>query len=400
MRNLFCALCLTLLSIAGYAHNESPVPYRLVDATIQYQAPALITFESRWQDGDNPLNQFRIKRITHLNYDTHPLKPLLLTASFNATLEHYALSSTGRYQDSFEATLALAGFDVWIVEDRIFTSDPSDCDWLDCSIMGTWGLELRGRDIEFTRQLIQHATHVANPVIGGVTGGGMAAIAAVNANNTHYRALFSTAGLYSTDEAIRQHNQAACDSFYDQIDAGNLYRDSLGGLDVLIAAARDFPDSTSAADPSVSNYQFVVNVLTSPGGLGFLAFTPTYRFAAPTATLDDYQYMKADMFFKDSEYFGTLVSNNHFANLNCSIAGDRTFTHDLNKFTGDVLFLGGGESQAPLEIDTASLFEQANVQVIVDPADGGEADNYLVDYSLRQEVLDQPLINWLQQQYD
>ena len=53
----------------------------------------------------------------------------------------------------------------------------------------------------------------------------------------------------------------------------------------------------------------------------------------------------------------------------------------------------------PLQIDNLPLFARANVQVISDPEDGGEADNYLVDVEWRRQVLDEPLLNWLAQQY-
>ena len=398
---LLCLLCLALLPAAAYSYNQNHSRYHLIDASFQHQAPALFAIETRWQDGDETLNQFRIKRLVSLKPHVRYHQPILMVAPFNATLEQYALTSSGNYQDSFEAQLALAGFDVWIIEDRIFTGDPADCDGLvDCSVMGTWGLGLRNQDIEFARSLLQHATHENRPIIGGTTGGGMAAIAAINANPDHYRALFSTGGLYSADEEIRAHNQLSCDNFRTEISEGILYRDALGGLDVLIAAARDYPEEISAVDPSVSNYQFIVNILTGSGALGFLAFTPSYRFAAPNETLDDYKYMNAEVFYQDTQTFGKLVSHSHFADIKCSIAGERTFTGHLDQFKGNVLFLGGGSSMAPLEIDNAKLFTQAVVQVIVDPTDGGEADNYLVDYSFREEVLDQPLINWLQQQYD
>ena len=84
----------------------------------------------------------------------------------------------------------------------------------------------------------------------------------------------------------------------------------------------------------------------------------------------------------------------------CSIAGDPTYTQWLGDFTGDVLFLGGGAGMAPLQQDNATLFvNAASVDVIVDPVDGGEGDNFLVDFEDRQLRLDNPLLDWLDNQY-
>lgn len=398
--SLICLLAFPALLQASPFHLS---PYKLVDVTVYSQTPELLSIESQWQYGDNELNHFRIKRILNRNNifkPFKPFKPILFVAPFNATLEHYTLSSTGDYRDSIEAQLSLAGYDVWIVEDRMYTGAPEDCEQrYDCSVIGTWGLASRSQDIELTRQLIKHATGVSNPVIGGITGGGIAAMAAVNAHPENFRALFSTGGFYSQDETIRDYNRTTCELFRAAVEAGDYYRESLGGLEMLIVLARNDPDGISPFDPSVTNYQLVVNLLTGAGMLGFLSYTPEYRFAAPTATLDDYKYMNAELFYEDSHYFGTLVSHSHFSDIYCTIAGDDSFINQLKYFKGNALFLGGGHGMTPLQIDNLPLFARANVVVISDPEDGGEADNYLVDLEWRQQVLDGPLLKWLSRQY-
>ena len=393
----FLTCCLLVIPTALFAFPFSH--YQLIETSYQFKKPGILTTTWRWQDGTNELNQFRIKRVRNFrSFRRH--QPFLFVSPFNVTLEKYSLTTTGQYRHSIEAQLALAGFDVWIVEDRVYTAPETDCQQrYDCSVMADWGFNLRTKDIEFTRSQMALTTGVTNPVIGGITGGGVAALAAVNAHPEKYRAVFSTGGFYSEEPTIQTFNQQSCDLFRKAIANGDYYRDSLSGFDTLINLAKNDPDAPSPSNPSLSNYQFVVDLLTSAGALGFLAYTPDYRFAAPNETKTDYKYMNAALFFEDTTNFGTLVSHNHFTDFYCSIAGERTYMSQLDQFTGNVLLMGGGQAMAPLQVDSKALFPQARVRIIIDPSNGGEADNYLVDFDWRQEVLDQPLLQWLASQY-
>ena len=397
MRKLIAATIMMFAGVGAQAHSD----YELVSSQFTFEAPSITTLEMRWQAGDNPLNQFRIKRVLDAKAWFKPKKPVLFISPFNVTSDHYTLSSTGEYQHSLEAQMALAGYDVWIVEDRVYTEDPALCESeYDCSVVSDWSFDVRFQDIELARHFIYWVTGVKDPVIGGITGGGMVSIALVNEYPQAFRGLFSTGAIYSLDPDTVAKNQMECDNFHALIADGIGYADALFGLTPLVEAAKNDPDGPSFAAPGLTNLQFLVLLLGTPGGLGAASLTPNYSFATGLPDLSDFAYMNKDVFYEDYYYFGGLASNRHFADIVCSIAGDPTYTQWLGDFTGDVLFLGGGAGMALLQQDNATLFvNAASVDVIVDPVDGGEGDNYLVDFEDRQLRLDNPLLDWLDNQY-
>ena len=393
-------LC-TLLSIMVLVTSASGTPPHLVDVDVDFPAPRIVRTTLVFQEGQNPLNRFTIQRVRKVSLGKQ--QPFLLLSPFNASLAHYELRTGSRYTDSFLGNLAENGIDVWALEDRFHRGPASSCEpdsRNDCSIMATWELRQRVTDAEFTRQLILAATGGVNPVIGGNTGGGFAALAVINAYPTHYRGVYASGSIFSHDPAVRARNRAFCQAFAAQLATGQIFFDGLSQFIPIVAAARTAPDDPSPFAPGLTNFQFLISLLATPGVLGPNAFSDTYIFAAGNVGAGTLTYMNAQVFYKDFETFGTLISVQHFADISCGLAGDTTHTHNLAAFPGAVKLLGTGQALGSMLQDTAALFTSASsVEVVINPHDGGEADNFLVDDALRRQLTDNQLIPWIKAQF-
>ncbi|WP_422381262.1 hypothetical protein [Marinicellulosiphila megalodicopiae] len=396
MRKINLISSIATLCFVSLSAMAQPV---LIDEFKTKEGPLTIV-EQNWQDGDNVLNQFSTKQIKreHKNKYKHKHKKALpiviLASSFNVTIDHLSISSTGKYLDSFEAVLAKAGFEVWVIEDRMLFGDASICEQNDCSIMQTWGLDQRVEDIKWLKD---HVINAGNQevVVGGITGGGMAAIATVNRYPDDFVGVFSTGALYSNDIETQIHNMQSCDDFKMAQSQGVDYLNVLEGFDPVISLARYYPEQDSPIFMGLTNKQTLLTILGVPGFLGKNAYSASYVFGLAKTDLSDFKYVDIELFYRDYDTFGHLASVQHHLDINCAFTGERTFTDQLEYFNGDVLLLGGGGAMTPMLVDTGDLFTQANVKVVNNPIDGGEADNYLIDSQIRKKILDRKIIKWI-----
>jgi pimeloyl-ACP methyl ester carboxylesterase len=391
------SLILVMFSVT----SASAATPHLVDVDVDFPAHGIFRTTLVFQEGQNPLNRFTMQRVRKVSLVKQ--RPLLLLSPFNASLGHYELSTGGSYTESFIGNLAENGIDVWGLEDRFHRGTADSCEagrGNDCAVMATWDLHKRVEDAEFTRQLILAATGGVKPVIGGNTGGGFAALAAINAYPTHYRGVYASGSIFSNDPAVQARNRVFCEAFEAQLAAGQIFFDGLSQFTPIVAAARAAPNDPSPFAPGLTNFQFLVSLVSTPGLLGPNAFSDSYVFAAGNVGAGTLTYMNAHVFYSDFETFGTLISVQHFADISCGMADDTTYTGNLAAFKGAVKLLGTGQALGPMLQDTAALFTSASsVDVVINPQDGGEADNFLVEDALRKQLTDNQLIPWIKAQF-
>lgn len=391
----------SLIAVMCAVTGASATPPHLVSVDVDFPAQGMVRTTLVFQEGQNPLNRFTVQRVRKVVLGQQ--RPFLLLSPFNASLQHYELSTRSTYKDSFIGNLAAHGIDVWALEDRLHPGTADACEpgsGNDCSVMATWGLHKRVEDATFTRQLILAATGGVQPIIGGNTGGGFAALAAVNAHPAHYRGVYASGSIFSNDPSVRARNQAFCHTFTAQLAAGEVFFDGLSQFTPIVAAARTAPDDPSPLAVGLTNFQFLLSLLSTPSVLGPNAFSDAYIFAAGDVESGALTYMQAEVFYRDFETFGTLISVRHFADIACGLAGDRTHTDNLAAFQGAVKLLGTGQALGPMLQDTAALFTSASsVEVVINPHDGGEADNFLVADARRKHLTDHQLIPWIKAQF-
>ena len=249
----------SLIPVLLAVTSASATTPHLVDVDVDLPAHGIVRTTLVFQEGPNPLNRFTMQRVRKVAL-VHQ-RPLLLLSPFNASLEHYALRTGASYTESFIGNLAENGIDVWALEDRFHRGAAHACEagrGNDCAVMGTWGLHKRVADAEWTRQLILAATGGVTPVIGGNTGGGFAALAAINAHPTHYRGVYASGSIFSNDPAVRARNRAFCEASEAQRAAGEMFFDGLSQFTPIVAAARTAPDEPSPFTSGLTNFQFLV----------------------------------------------------------------------------------------------------------------------------------------------
>ena len=261
--------------------------------------------------------------------------------------------------------------------------------------MSQWGLAQRVEDaMWFIEQVVKPKSK--QPVyIGGLTGGGMAAIATVNRYPDQFDGIFSTGALYSNDINTQIHNMQSCDDFKARLDQGQVSMDVLAEFIPVVQLAQMQPEQASPIIPGATNLQALVTILGVPGFLGKNALSPNYVYALANADQTQFEHIDTQLFFDNFATFGQIASVQHHIDISCAFTGERTFTDNLQAFTGDVLLLGGQFGMLPMLEDTGALFEQANVQYKAVPLNGGEADNYLLPFKQRKQALDRPIIRWI-----
>jgi hypothetical protein len=79
--------------------------------------------------------------------------------------------------------------------------------------------------------------------------------------------------------------------------------------------------------------------------------------------------------------------------VDCSLAGDRTFTADLGDFEGPVFMVADGRGFGAMVDDTASLLERAEVTIHHHPDFGHQDVYFATDH---RELLERPLLRWLE----
>ena len=372
--------------------------YQLVSISFDRPAPKVLKIVSRFQEGDDSLDQFSITRVLKFPDVFFHRKPLILLAPFSEDARYFEISQSD-FSHSLAGVLANSGFDLWLVDDRVNRSQLGDCESgaVDCSTMKNWNITTRVRDAEFARTLVKKSYPYKNPVIGGFTGSGPAAIAAVNAYPTHYSGLFSTGAGYSNDPVVRAYNTQLCELGNERIFQGIYFDTGINALTPLILAARDFPNDPAppipGLPPGLTNHQLLILITSTPELLGSFALSPTYIFAEGDIFSDSFTTLSESSLFQLTELFPPYASVAGITELNCSLAGDTTHVDNLHAFKGDILFTGGEAGMGPFLQSTAELFTNVN-SLLVDIAPGrGEANYYLA--TDREQTLDPMLINWL-----
>jgi pimeloyl-ACP methyl ester carboxylesterase len=374
---------------------SSLVSFQVVAVETEAIGPLIRTVETV-QAGPNPIDRFQIYHVRLAGGEGRRSgQPIILAPPLGTGFQFYENRDGARYEDSFAGFFAERGFDIWGFSQRVQDLPAGTCESgaADCSVMGEWGLGQLAGDAEYVRQRVAAESH-RRPVIGGQSLGGMIGLAAVSAHPEGYAGLVAIdAALFSTDPAVTALAEAGCQALSGAVEAGVVYdAQQIQGLKALSALAAAQPAAPSPFfPPGFTNAQAWVTVLGTPNP-GPTAPSPTFIFDAGDPLAGTLRYAKADYVHRGFAGFVDYLTFAEVRDVDCSLAGDDTFTAGLGAFTGPAFLVADGRGFGDMVEDTAALLG-GEATLLRYPDLGHQDAFYAVDHRARLEL---PLLRWLE----
>jgi len=323
-------------------------------------------------DGEQA-NRFQMHRLRKPNGATQGA--LLLLPPLANPFAFYETDEEGVYDRSFAAFYAHQGWEVWGYTPRGHQLTTGTCESgaVDCSPMAGWGLGAIVDDALWIRDRIGDALGV-EPVLGGYSLGAIATIAALDAAPDAWRgAMIVEGGLYTTDPVIRGINQFWCDLFEAQLAGGLVFDGTTAPTIKLIAALAlndpDGPTPLPGFPPGTTNHQVLVAFLGLPAD-NPVSPTPDFVRCVGSFADDEFFYCDDDRLQAHLGIFLDYADNRTFRDINCSLAGETTFTDNLGAVTVPVYLLGGALGFGEIDDELESLFTATTVTRQFFPAYG------------------------------
>jgi len=364
MKRLSTPLCiLVLLFCAGVTHAQTQI-ISTVSSNVTNNVTRTVTTV---QVGADPLNRFLMTRVRK-NIPDYALRgTLLLLPPSGSGFQNYEVGDGGDYEKSFAGFFARRNFDVWGYSQRMQGIAAGSCESnaIDCSAMGDWGLQTIVDDAAFIREQIELAHPGRKPVVGGLSLGSMAAIAIINSAPEDYAGAILIEGtIYDEDPAVRAINANFCAAFEAQL-ANGLFFDGQGlpGFKLINHLAEVDPDGLTPLPgfpPGFTNHRAWVAALTAPP-LSPPTPRPGYIFLAGSIEEDRFFFANEALVHANIREFVDYVPTRTFRDLNCGLAGEMTFTGNLQGFAGPVIMFAGGRGFGTGMNDTAGLLSSAQV---------------------------------------
>ena len=119
---------------------------------------------------------------------------------------------------------------------------------------------------------------------------------------------------------------------------------------------------------------------------------PGYFLLAGSAAEDRLTYADEPLVHANIRAFVDYVATRTIRDVSCSLAGERTFSNNLQSFGGPVLMIAGGHGFGPEMLDTKELF--TNAQVTVEYKEEYGHVDHVFSTKHTQEV-ERPVLAWL-----
>lgn len=372
--------------------------YHIDNIVADTPSPALRRTKFTVSEGDEALNHFDVVRVQRRGLASVLDAPIILLSPFGFQSEFWELTNHG-YEDSFVARVALAGNDVWLVDNRTAELAPGSCEsgTVDCTPLAEWGVDTGVDDALFVRRIVEFFHPVRKPVIGGFSGGSSAAIASIDRDPNEFAGLFMWEGtLYTADPAIRARNAAFCAADEQQLADGVVVDPTVQGFKTIfqlaIAAPND-PSPIPAFPPGTTNLQALIFAFAVPNPASPLNFTEGFIRLVGDPFASSFTYADLDRVLLLGPLIGNYAPVRFLRDSHCAMAQlDGRWTDKLSRFRGDVLVYSEGLGFGQMMIDTANLMTRARVTLDTHP-EYGESDRYYAHDWVDDAVA--PLVSWL-----
>jgi hypothetical protein len=385
-------LALLLLTLAAPAWAD----YQVISTSEVSPAGGLVRTDTTVEVDGAFVDRFQVHRLRKAHQA--PRGAILLLPPLGNPFSFFEVDEEGVYERSFAAFFAHQGWEVWGYTPRGYhlaagaCADPA----LDCSPLADWGVATAVEDVAFIRDRIAEALPGVEPIVGGYSLGAIHTIAVLDAQPEAWRAGFVLEGaLYSEDPAVRARTGFWCAVYEGLLAAGSFFDDQLGPTVRLVAqlaaAAPDAPTPLPGFPPGTTNHQVLVFLLAVPMDDPASPVPGMVRCIGSVAD-DELFVCDDDRVVAHSLVFLDVFGNRTLRDLNCALAGERTFTDGLDAFAGDLLVLGAELGFGPTDADQLSLFTAADTEHLFH-AGLGHADFWFAPY--HRSLLETELLRWL-----
>jgi pimeloyl-ACP methyl ester carboxylesterase len=387
-----------LLFVASIANAQ---PYQIINTQNSVVGGDLNKTVTTIREGNNPLDQFTMSKVVKQLPD-QPLKGvILLLPPLGSGFQNYEVGENGDYNNSFVAFFAKRNWVILGYSTRVHGLTAGSCESgaIDCSPMADWGLQTMVDDVEYIRQQIVSEYPDLKIVIGGHSNGSVVAQATINVRPNDYAgAILIDGTIYDTDANVRAINQNFCNMFNGML-AGGVYYDGQAGpgikaLSQLAQVAPNAPSPLPGFPPGLTNHQVFVLALSTPN-VSPLSPRPGYFQFAGNFVEDKFTFANESLIHPSIAAFNDYTTIKSIADLSCGLAGDTTFTNNLDDFSGPVIMFVAGHGFGSAMFDTAQLMTSADVTINFKEQYGH------VDYVLSKKHLQQlehPIFTWLTQE--
>lgn len=354
------------------------------------------------QVGNNPLNRFFMTQVVKPLPDQALKGAILLLPPLGSGFQNYEVGENGDYNNSFVAFFARRNFAVFGYSQRVQGLAAGSCESgaIDCSPMEFWGLQAIVDDVEFIRDQIELQYPGIETIVGGLSMGSIASMAMLNAHPNDYAGAILIEGtIYDTDATVQAINANFCADL-EALLAGGVFYDGQSGpaikfLSQLAQVAPNVPTIFPGFPPGTTNHQAFVLALSAPP-LSPLSPRPGYFNLAGSFVEDRFFFANESLVHANLAGFVNYATIASMRDLNCGLAGETTFTNNLDNFTGPVIMFAAGHGFGTAMADTANLMTSADVTMNFNE-DYGHVD-YMFSLNHRQE-LEHSILSWLLQEF-
>jgi pimeloyl-ACP methyl ester carboxylesterase len=374
-------------------------PYQTVSTQNSIVGGDLSRTVTTVQSGNNTLDRFLMTSVKKADVPNNALKGVVfLLPPLGSGFQNYEASDNGDYNNSFVAFFARRNFAIVGYSPRQHSLTAGTCESgvIDCSPMANWGLATINSDVAYIRQQITADYPDLKVVIGGLSMGSVASMAALNtAPNDYAGAILIEGTLHDPDPTVRAINANFCSNFEGLL-AGGVYYDGQSGpaikaLSQLAQAAPNAPTVFPGFPPGTTNHQAFVLALSAPG-VTPLSPRPGYYNLAGSFAEDRFFFANEPLVHANLATFFDYTPIRSLRDLNCGLAGETTFTNNLSNFNGPVIMFAGGHGFGSAMFSTAQLMTSATVTINFEQ-EYGHVD-YMFSENHLQE-LEHPIMTWL-----
>ena len=372
-----------------------------VIATTNSHVGPLVRTETLVSVSAHPLDNFRFVRLRRAVPHGQLRTSILLLPSLGVPFSLYEQrDASGIPGTSIAEFFALRGYDVYGYSPRYDGIPAGSCEAgvVDCSIMGDWNLQSMLDDIAFIRNEIETLRPAQAVVTGGVSLGGILAVAVANGTPDAFDGIIPWEGMLRTpDAAVQALNQGYCAGLEAQLAAGILF-DAVGG-NVLRELARQSwinPNGVSATPlfpPTFTNHQALVAALSTPTPSPAGMPVPGYIAMNGSLAEDRLFFASEERLFENTARFANYAPTTLVRDISCSLAGvDDSYVGNLAAYTAPILAIGGGLGFGPYMQDQLDLTSSTDATLLLEP-ELAHIDHFMSPRHRR--FVERPILRWL-----